>query len=300
MGDMSPQAVFMRFILRRLIKPRGRGGISLAAVRRKLALLGHLVPPPPRGTETVALDMDGVAAEAVATPAARRDRVVLHLHGGSYLVGFPALYRDTLWRLAEACRARVACIDYRLAPEHPFPAALDDAVTAYRWLLAQGMAPAHIVLSGDSAGGGLVFAALLRLRDERVPLPAAAVAVSPWTDLALTGDSFRAEADDPLIPVEAAPQAVALYLAGADPHNPYASPLYGDLAGLPPSLILVGGDDVLRDDARRMAERLRGAGCGVEYELWPGMWHVWPLLARVVPEARAAIARIGEFVTARM
>jgi epsilon-lactone hydrolase len=160
------------------------------------------------------------------------------------------------WRLAKLCRVRVLCIDYRLAPEYPFPAALDDAVAAYRWLLAQGVNPYRIAVMGDSAGGGLAFATMLRLRDEGVELPAAAVVVSPWTDLALTGDSLRLNATiEPLIPVELAPRVVKLCLAGANPRNPYASPLYGDLIGLPPTLILVGGDDVLRDDAVRMPRR---------------------------------------------
>jgi epsilon-lactone hydrolase len=138
---------------------------------------------------------------------------------------------------------------------------------------------------------------MLRLRDEGVTLPAAAVVLSPWTDLALTGESFRFNADiDPFIPVELAPRVVDLYLAGAESRNPYASPLYGDPTGLPPTLILVGGDEVLLDDSVRMAEKMQAAGCKVEIEVWPHMWHVWPMLVRVMPEAKAAIARIGVFI----
>jgi len=170
-------------------------------------------------------------------------------------------------------------------------------VAAYRGLLADGVDAKHIALMGDSAGGGLVLAAMLRLRDDGVALPTAAAVVSPWTDLALTGDSFRLNAKrDPLIPVELAPRLVELVLAGADPRHPYASPLYGDPTGLPPTLIQVGGDDVLRDDAVRMAEKMRAAGCHVELDVWPGLWHVWHALARVMPEARAAIARIASFM----
>jgi monoterpene epsilon-lactone hydrolase len=298
---MSLRAEIMRVGMRFLVKRRIHADTSVADVRRHLRLLGWFVPRPPRGTETVATDAGGVKADRIATPASRTDRHVLYLHGGSYLVGWPALYRDFTWRIATICRARVLCIAYRLAPEHPFPAALDDAVAAYRSLLAQGAEPRRMALMGDSAGGGLVLATLLRLRDEGAPLPAAAVAVSPWTDLALTGESLRSNAAiDPMIPVEAAPRVVSLCLAGADPRNPYASPLYGDPSGLPPTLILVGGDDVLRDDAVRMAERMRAAGCDVEIEVWPRMWHVWHLLARVLPEARAALARIGTFVEGRL
>jgi epsilon-lactone hydrolase len=299
--SLSLRARIMRACLRVLVKRRLRADPSIEGARRRLELLGRLVPGPPRGTETIAVDAGGVKADRVATPASRHDRHVLYLHGGSYVAGWPGIYRDLTWRLATLCRARVLCIDYRLAPEHPFPAALDDAVAAYRWLLAQGADPHRIALMGDSAGGGLVFATMLRLRDEGVELPAAAVAVSPWTDLALTGESLRSNAAiDPLVPVELAPRAVDLYLAGADPRNPYASPLYGDPTGLPPALILVGGDDVLRDDAVRMADKMRAAGCRVEIEVWPHMWHVWLMLMRVMPEAKAAIVRIARFMQDRL
>ena len=185
-----------------------------------------------------------------------------------------------------------------LHPEHPFPAALDDATHAYRWLLSEGAAPSRIAVMGDSAGGGLVFATLLRLRDEGVALPAAAVAFSPWTDLALTGESFRINADaDPMLSTEQATVLCTLVSGGRRAaKNPYASPLYGDVAGLPPALIQVGSDEILRDDAVRMADKLRAAGCSVELEIWPRMPHVWQLFARLVPEARRAVERVGAFV----
>jgi acetyl esterase/lipase len=269
---------------------------SVEAARGHLNALGRLVPRPPRNTETIAVEAGGVKADYIATAASRRDRHILYLHGGSYIAGCPGLYRDLTWRLATLCRARVLCIDYRLAPEDPFPAALNDSVAAYRWLLAQGVDPRYIILMGDSAGGGLVLATMLRLRDEGVELPAAAVVLSPWTDLALTGESFRLNAViDPMIPVELAPRVVELCLAGTDPRHPYASPLYGELTGLPPTLILVGSDEVLRDDAVRMADKMRIAGCSVEIEVWQHMWHAWQMLMRVMPEARAAIARIATF-----
>jgi acetyl esterase/lipase len=190
----------------------------------------------------------------------------------------------------------VLAIDYRLAPEHPFPAALDDALSAYRWLLDGGAAPDKILVMGDSAGGGLTLAALLKLRDDSLPLPAAAVALSPWTDLALTGASLKLNArSDPMLNVEHLPMLAQEYLAGADPRLPYISPLYGDLAGLPPVLLQVGGDEILRDDAVRMHERLRDAGCQSELEVWPRMPHVWHAFAPVLPEARRAIASIGAF-----
>jgi epsilon-lactone hydrolase len=298
---MSLRAEIMRLVLRHLIRPRIHAESSVATVRRRMKLLARLIPRPPRGTETVAIDAGGVPAARIITPASRPDRHVLYLHGGGYLFGSPPIYRDMTWRIANLTHARVVCLDYRLAPEHPFPAALDDAVAAYRWLIAHGADPRRVALMGDSAGGGLAFAALMRLRDEGVRLPAVAAAVSPWTDLALTGDSFRTNAGiDPLIPVDHAERAVALYLAGADARAPYASPIYGDAAGLPPALILVGGDEVLRDDAVRMAERLKVAGCDATLEVWPRMFHAWQMLVRVMPEAKAAVARTCAFVDERL
>jgi epsilon-lactone hydrolase len=261
----------------------------------------HLIPRPPRGTEVIAVDAGGVKAERIATPRSLHNRYLLHLHGGAYLFGFPALFRDFTWRIADAASARVLCIDYRLAPEHPFPAAIEDAMAAYRGLIAECAEPRHVAFIGDSSGGGLVLASMMRLRDEGSPLPAAAVVLSPWTDLALTGQSLTEYGcSDPMVAVELMPRAVEVYLAGADPRSPYASPLYGDPADLPPTLIYVGGDEALRDDAVRMAERLRSGGCEVELEVWPRMFHVWPMFARILPEARAAIAAIGAFLQARL
>jgi acetyl esterase/lipase len=257
----------------------------------------RLVPRPPKTTNVVSLTVGGVPAVRVATPRSRDDRHVLYLHGGGYVCGSPAHYRDFIWRIADAAAARVLVIDYRLAPEHPFPAAVDDAVAAYRWLLSQGADPRRMTIMGDSAGGGLTFATLLRLRDERVPLPAAAVALSPWTDLALTGETHRRNArSDPMLSPKHATTFAKHYLAGADSKHPYASPLYGDPRGLPPALIQVGSDEILRDDAERIADRLRIAACAVELEIWPRMPHVWHLFARILPESRQAIDRIGEFV----
>src|SRR5258707_6095015 len=299
----SPSLVarVMRICLRILVKRGLRATSSVESTRPHLRILGRLVPRPPRGTETIAIDAGGVPADRVTTAASRHDRHIIYLHGGGYVAGWAGLCRDLTWRLATLCRVCVLSIDYRLAPEHPCRAALDDAVAAYRWLLAQGADPKRIALMGDSSGGGLVFATLLRLRDEGVELPAAAVAVSPWTDLALTGPSLHLNAIiDPLIPVELAPRLVDLCLAAANPLNPYASPLYGDPTGLPPTLILAGAAEVLRCDAVRMADKMRAAGCHVEIEIWPHMWHVWYMCMRVMPEAKAAVSRIATFVSDKL
>jgi epsilon-lactone hydrolase len=295
------RASLVRLGLRVALRHRVRQRTTIDGVRRRMRLLDRIVPRPPRGITIAELDAGGVAAERITSLVSRPDRHVLYLHGGAYVLGWPSLYRDLTWRIAIATEASVLCIDYRLAPEHPFPAALDDAVAAYRWLLAQGADARRIAIAGDSAGGGLMLATLLRLRDEGTPLPAAAATVSPWTDLALTGGSFRPNGGkDPMVPVEAAGRAVEFYLAGADPRHPYASPLYGDPAGLPPTLILAGSDEVLRDDAVRMADRMRAAGCEIEIDVRPNMFHGWHLFSRLMPESRHAIARVGAFLRTRI
>jgi epsilon-lactone hydrolase len=298
---MSRRAEWLRRVLglagQRRIGPR----TTVASVRRKVEFLGRLAFRPPHGARFERVQIGGAAAERSAPPLARADRHVLFFHGGGYVLGSAALYRDFSWRVAAASRATVLCLDYRLAPEHPFPAAVDDAVAAYRALLAAGAEARHVAFAGDSAGGGLALAAMLRLRDEGVPLPAAAAAISPWTDLALTGASLDFDpAVDPLTSREAAIRAAELYLAGSDPRLPYASPLYGETSGFPPTLILAASTEILRDDAVRMAENLRGAGREVQLDLAPGLFHGWHLFARVLPEARLSIARVGAFLQEKL
>jgi acetyl esterase/lipase len=298
---MSLRAELIRFCLPWFMRPRPPSGIQIEDVRRQMFRFARLVPSPPRGTELTAVDAGGVKAERIATPRSLPNRYILHLHGGADLFGFPALFRDFTWRIADVTGAQVLCIDYRLAPEHPFPAAIEDVTAAYRWLVSERAEPRHVAFIGDSSGGGLALASMMRLRDEGLPLPAAAVTLSPWTDLALTGQSLTEfGSSDPMVPVELAPKAVELYLAGSDPRSPYASPLYGDPAGLPPTLFFVGSDEALRDDAVRMAERLRAVGRDVELEVWPRMFHVWPMFARILPEGRVAITRIGAFLRAKL
>jgi monoterpene epsilon-lactone hydrolase len=294
---MSVRAELVRLGARQLIKYLSRNDVTIEQWRQRVAAFARLVPMPPARTQTREVIADGLKACHINTPASQSDRCILFLHGGGYIIGSPSLYRHITWRLATATRARVLSLDYRLAPEHPFPAALDDAVRGYQWVLANGVKPERVAVIGDSAGGGLALALLLRLRDQGIPLPAAAVALSPWTDLALTGASLALNAMvDPMVNVAQMHRVVGYYLDGADPRLPYASPLYADPAGLPPTLIQVGSDEVLRDDAVRMAERLRAAGCRVRLEIWPRMPHVWHLFVPLLPEARRAIEHIGTFV----
>lgn len=291
----SLRAELARVALRWFVRSRSHHR-TIEQERRSYGAMQVLIPHPPRHTKTTPVDAGSVAADWVVTASSRANRLVLFLHGGGYRVGSPATYRHFTWRLAAAAQARLLAIDYRLAPEHPFPAALDDAVASYRWLLERSD-PRRIAVIGDSAGGGLALAMLLKLRDDGLPLPAAAVALSPWTDLALTGASYVENARlDPMLNADDIPRFAADYLAGTDARHPYVSPLYGDPAGLPPTLLHVGSDEILRDDAVRMAENMRRADGRVELEVWPRMPHVWHAMVPVIPEAGIAIERIGAFL----
>lgn len=238
----------------------------------------------------------GVTGEWLRMPDADEDRVLLHFHGGGYSMCSCITHRGMVARLAGACGVRAFLPEYRLAPENPFPAPVEDALAVYRALLHEGVAPQNIIISGDSAGGGLALVALVSLRDGGEPLPSLAILFSPWTDLALTGESLttRAKADPWL--VRRAPEIqAARYCGDNDPRNPLISPLYADLRGLPPILIQVGGDEIVLSDSTRFAERAREAGVDVSLDIWPGMWHIWQSFAPKMPEASRAIEAAGKY-----
>ncbi len=270
------------------------GGLGIEQMRQSWE---DLFGAPGGACECVPVDAGGVRAEWISTPGASRERVVLYLHGGGYVLGSINSHRDMIVRLSAACRARVLALDYRLAPEHPHPAAVEDATAAYRWLLAQGIDPKRVVVAGDSAGGGLTVATLVALRDGGEALPAAGVCLSPWVDLEGSGESMTTRAHlDPMVTCEMIQMMGQIYLGGKDPRTPLAAPLHADLTGLPPMLIQVGTAETLYDDATRLAERARAAGVTVTLEPWDEMIHVWQIFARELPEGQAAIERIGEFV----
>ena len=243
------------------------------------------------------IDLNGISGEWITVDDCDPEGVLLFLHGGGYNSGSCKTHRALAAHVARAAHTRVLLIDYRLAPEHPCPAAINDAVFAYRWLLQQGITPQQIVIGGDSAGGGLALAALIALRDSGTAAPAAAFLLSPWLDLALHGESMHTRAQlDPLTSYDDLRQAAMLYLGSLAPDDPRASPLYADLHRLPALLIHVGDHEVLRSDATRLAEKAQAAGVPVQLEIWDDMWHVWHSWADELPEARAAIAQIGAFV----
>jgi epsilon-lactone hydrolase len=244
----------------------------------------------------------GVPAEWVNTPDSDSSRVVLYFHGGGYTIGSIASYRSYTGRLARASCARLLSVGYRLAPEHPFPAAVEDAVASYHWLLDQGIAPDRIAAVGDSAGGGLALSMAIALRDAGVPGPAAIVAVGPSTDLAKEGASIKERAHlDPIVNHESS-MAHALRYVGAngDLKHPLASPLYADLHGLPPLLILVGTHEALFDDSSRFAAKAQQAGVDVQFDVWEEMIHVWPFFADILPEGRQAIDSMGAYIRTRI
>jgi acetyl esterase/lipase len=246
-----------------------------------------------------AVSANGVPAEWVQTPGADEERVVLYLHGGGYVLGSLNTHRELVSRISRASGVRCLSVDYRLAPEHPYPAAVEDAKAAYRYLLDSGVAPSRIAIAGDSAGGGLTLATLLALRDEGTPLPAAGVCLSPWVDLEGTGDSSTS-ADDPMVEIEGLRTMGKTYVGGGQMRDPLCAPLYGDYTGIPALLVQVGTRELLLDDARRVALRAKEAGVDVTLEEEEGLIHVWQIFGDAVPESKAAVDRIGAFVKARL
>jgi len=240
----------------------------------------------------------GVDGEWIAPADAPQEKAILYFHGGGFRIGSVASHRDLIAQIAYASGCRVLGINYCLAPEHRFPAALDDALAAYGWMLDQGVKPGNLAFAGDSAGGNLVLAAMLALRERRLPLPVAGMLMSPWTDLAATGASYvsRAEAD----PIHQRPMILALarnYLGEqGDPRDPLVSPLYADLTGLPPLLIQVGDCETVLDDSTMFAEKARAAGVDIELQVWDGMIHVFQMFGAELPEARQAISSIANFL----
>lgn len=227
-------------------------------------------------------------------------QTILYLHGGGYHIGSANTHQRLTYRLGQAAEAQVFSLNYRMAPEHPFPAALEDSARAYDWLCEQGFAPEEIILAGDSAGGGLVLSTLMYLRDHDKPLPAGALCLSPWADLAVTGQSVRTRGNlDPWLAEQNIREWADSYLDGASPRDPLASPLYGDFRDLPPVLIHVGDHEVLLDDARRVARKARDEGVEVTLKIWPEMIHVFQAFDRVLPQARQSIREMGEFARAR-
>lgn len=256
--------------------------------------LMHILPA---GARFSAVDAGGVPAEWMDMPGSARDRVFLLLHGGGYRAGSPRTHRRLAANFAAAMGMRVLVPDYRLAPEHPFPAGVEDAVAAFNWLKDGGVAAHDIIVGGDSAGGGLALSMLLALREAGAEMPRAAVLLAPWTDLTVSSESYeRLRAHDPVITRESLREGGLWYAGTGNPADPLMSPLFADLAGLPPMLIHAGEDEVMVDDSRRFAQRALDAGVDVTCKIFPGMWHVFHGAGLEIPEAQSAFDEIGDYV----
>lgn len=289
------------FLVGRIVRPKFRhAGESIAELRRldEFAIRNQRTPA---GTEIDLVEAGGVPAEWVCARGARPDRAILYLHGGALVMGSPATHRELAARVSAVTGAAVLVPDYRLAPEHPFPAAVQDAIATYRWLLDGGFMAERIAIGGDSAGGGLALQTLLSLQMEGVPGPAAAFLLSPVTDwVRFDGDSYLTRAAvDPLNDPQMCRFTALCYVGDNDLETPLLSPMGMDLSGLPPLCIHVGEREIVLSDSERLAERARDCGVEVEFRIWSGMWHVFQTAARFVPEARRSLEEIGRFCDRR-
>jgi acetyl esterase/lipase len=296
---VSAEALQVEQMIRDNMGPifKGEKQLTIEELRKMLDDAGSLYPLPEGVTVEMLTVADNIPAEWVSGTGATDDKVILYLHGGAYTLGSCKSHRDLAARLSIASGARVLLIEYRLAPENPFPAGLKDSVAAYRWLLDNGYQPGNIVVGGDSAGGGMTMAVLVSIRDAGLPNPASALLLSPWVDLAATAESYETRASlDPMIGRDAIPPLVGMYIGDKDPRDvPLASPLYAELHGLPPLKIQVGDHEVLLGEALQLAEKAKAAGVEVDIKVWDGMWHVFQQNASIVPEAQAAVNELGEW-----
>lgn len=273
---------------------------SVAEGRARNDLHGLSVPIA-RGCERESVTANGVPGELLTPKEASSDRVLICLHGGGYMQGSSKSHRHFASRIARAAGALALVPDYRLAPEHPFPAAVEDAVACYRWLLGRGFAPERVAIVGDSAGGGLAVAAALAIRDKGLALPAAVYAISPWADLTGVPDSYAARAPlDPVVTLESLHRMSAAYAGEADRRHPWLSPLYADLRGLPPLFIHVGTDEILYEDGLRLADAARDAGVDVTLRVGEKMIHVWPLFHELLRAGKAAIREAGAWLSVHL
>ena len=278
---------------------------SVPAFREECEKFAKMIAKLPDGITVSPVTIDGLAeglaAEWILPPGtdhfeASKDAVIFYIHGGAFVSGSCSDHRAHVAKFVQASGVAALQFEYRLAPEYPFPAAVDDSLIAYRWLLAQGVSPSRIVIAGESAGGGLILSTLLALKDQGVPLPAAGVALSPLTDFAFTGESHRTNVKVCLSPPGMNEVCARHYVAGQDPYQPYISPLYGELEGLPPLYICVGDDETLRDDSTRFAAKAKASGVNVTLVVEKGMMHCYPLLPPFIPKSRQAMQEIGSFI----
>lgn len=296
LSAMSIRAALISFVMKHTIRKQFDQLEDVPTLREAMKKSEQLGGKLPDNVAVVPQMVDELAMDWITLEEVDQNQVILYLHGGGYIVGTPAGYRDMNWRLAELAGCRVLFVDYRLAPENPFPAAVEDATAAYRWLLEEGFKPEQIALCGDSAGGGLAMATMLNLKNLGLPQPACAALMSPWVDLSLSGSSMKEfDGVDCILTEQALSKMAANYLGDRDRKAALASPLFADLANLPPVSIHVGSHEVLYSDSERLVEAILAAGGKAELEVWQKMPHVFPVFAGRIPEGKQALSKMAEF-----
>lgn len=290
---------FLRTVVRLLFKPLLSPRVPLA-VQRQGSRAAGLLSKFPEGTQPTRIEMNGVPGRRYRTHGSQNGKALLFLHGGAYVLGGPASHGALAARLGGAAGATAYFADYSLAPEHPYPAATEDAVTAYRWLLRHYTAD-RIAIAGDSAGANLTLAAAMIIRDKGLPMPAALALISPWIDLSHSGESARTLAQrDPMLRTDWLAACARLYAPNVSPEDPRISPLFGEMKGLPPMLIHVGSEEVVLSDSERLLQRAQAAGVEARLRVFEGLWHDFQLHAGQLPEADESIAELGRFLRERM
>jgi monoterpene epsilon-lactone hydrolase len=293
---MSKRARIVRAVTGIAFKLTDAKATNTLKIRRKLHVFANLLPTA-FGVQVTPDHIGDFKVEWLAPKQAPDGKLILYLHGGAFIMGGCQMHRQFVSHIARASGFRAVVPEYRLAPEHPFPAAIDDVVSIYRSLISTGLMPGDIILAGDSAGANLAIALMLKLRDAGEPLPAAACLLSPWIDLSLSGESMKTNADkDPWFREDDIRHIASLYCDENQIMNPLASPVYADASGLPPLYIQVGGDEVLLSDSLRLADNVRSSGGEAEIEIWPQMWHVFQVFVGVMPESHKAIDKIGAYI----
>lgn len=296
--SLSLRSRFWRFVLRKTIQAKY---LTIAEYRANGVKTAKLMGNIPKGITGDKFRIDSIPAEWISPSEAEQDKVIIHLHGGGYVTGGIDSHQAMCILMAQTLKIKVLLPEYRLAPEHPFPAALEDTLKVYRWLLAQGYQPGNIIISGDSAGGGLSLATVLSLRDSGEPLPTAVVCMSPWADLTMKSKSHITNAKaESILRLDVLNEWASSYIGTGKSDHSLISPVYADFHGFPPLLIQVGSDEVLLDDSLTLAKKAKADGVDVTLKVWDELWHVWQALGDLIPESKKAFEEMGQFVRAQL
>jgi len=291
--SQSLSSRFWKFIIRKMYKEKC---MTIAQIRAQDTSAGKFIGRPPKDVEVENININGIDAAWIRPSDADKTKTLLHIHGGGYVTGSVTSYLRMCILMAQTLKVNVLLPAYRLAPEHPFPAALEDVLKIYRWLLSHGYQSKDILISGDSAGGGLCVASVLALRDQGDAVPAAVICLSPWADLTMQGQSHVTKSkSEAMLNTETLREWALAYTNKENLGNPLVSPIFADFHDFPPLLIQVSGDEILLDDAVALAEKAKSAGVDVSLKVWDGLWHVWQVVGDAIPESKMAFEEIGQF-----